>query len=146
MRGRPQGRDTATQAIDLALQHQAKLTFVLVMDAEFLGMVAPTMSRLRTIYTQLEAMGEFALLILEDRARRRGVMEVNSFVLKGSVREELRRLTETTDAQVLVIGRPDPTAQKSVFQPAEFETFIAEIQARTNLLIVPVDPRPKSDN
>ncbi len=142
VRGRPQSRDTATRAIDLALKHNARLTFVMVIDAEFMRMATPAMSRLRTIFNQLEAMSEFALLILTDRAERRGVQVVDSFVLKGSVQQELHKLASTTTADVLVIGRPDPTTAKSAFQPAEFEAFIADLQEHTGLEIVTVEKRP----
>ena len=139
VRGRPQSRDTATQAIDMALKHNARLTFVLIIDAEFLAMATPAMTRLRTVLNQLEEMSEFALLILTDRAHRRGVQEVDSFVLKGAVREELRKLAASTEAQVMIIGRPDPNVRSSVFQPDEFETFITELNAHTGLEIIPVD-------
>jgi hypothetical protein len=36
VRGRPESRTTVTRAVDLALEHQAHLTFLHMIDAEFL--------------------------------------------------------------------------------------------------------------
>ena len=138
VRGHPQGRDTASRAIELALQYGAQLTFVLVLDAEYLGIPTPVMTPLRTVYRQLEEMGEFAMLILVDRALRRGLQNVGYSVLKGEVKDELRKLTKTTDADMLVLGRPDPNVRKSIFEPAEFDQFITDLQVQTGVHIVPV--------
>jgi len=75
VRGQPNGIETVTRAIDLALEHNAKLTFCLIVNAEFLGKASPTFTSLSAAYRQLEDMGKFSMLILCDRAQRRGVMK-----------------------------------------------------------------------
>ncbi|MFQ5421914.1 MAG: universal stress protein, partial [Anaerolineae bacterium] len=73
VRGGPESRATVSKAIALALTHQARLTFFHVLDAEFLNYA--TIGPLSVIYQELAEMGKFAMLILCDRAKRRGVAE-----------------------------------------------------------------------
>ena len=142
VRGRPRSRDTATQAINLALETGARLTFVLVIDAEFMGTAAPTLTPLRAVYRQLEEMGEFALLILCDRARRRGVAQVASLIRKGKVRNELLNLILETDVGVLVLGKPSGQPGRDVFTLSEYADFIAELEQTVGIEVVQVAYKP----
>jgi nucleotide-binding universal stress UspA family protein len=146
LRGRPESRETVTRAIDLALEHDARLTFFLVIDAEFLGQAAPTLSPrpLRLVYRQLEEIGEFAMLISCDRARRRGVKRVEYLIRKGNVPEQLRQLATEIDAEVMVMGRPMRSLGKSIFSPQGFDRFVAELEAEANIQIVQV-PHERDD-
>jgi nucleotide-binding universal stress UspA family protein len=138
VRGGPESRKTVTHAIDLALQTGASLTFFRVMDAEFLGHA--TIGPLSVVYRELGQMAEFAMLILCDRARRRGVTDVDFVVRDGSVRRQLLRLAGETPAEVLVVGRPVRSPGQNVFRPAEFEGFVAELEERGGLRVVTVTP------
>jgi nucleotide-binding universal stress UspA family protein len=138
VRGQPRSRETATQAINLALESGARLTFVLIIDAEFMSQAAPTMSSLRAVYRQLEEMGEFAMSILCDRAERRGVAQVGSIIRKGIVQDELRNLATEIDAGVLVIGKPSGDRSRDVFTQAEFETFVADLEMTAGLQVIQV--------
>ncbi len=139
VRGRPESRETATRAIDLAIEQQAKLTFIHVIDAEFLGPATPTLSPLRMVYQQLEQMGDFAMLILCDRAKRRGVEEVDYILERGNVPKRLRKIIQESDADALVIGRPIPGPGKSVFTPEQFDAFIAQIEVEDGLDVIQVE-------
>ncbi len=88
VRGGPESRATVTRAIDLALEHGAKLTFVHVMDADFLGYA--TIGPLSVVYQELREMGNFMMLILQDRAIRRGVQDVGYVLMEGNIRKRLR--------------------------------------------------------
>ncbi len=138
VRGQPRSRDTATQAINLALETGARLTFALVIDAEFMGQVSPTLSTLRTVYRQLEEMGEFAMLILCDRAQRRGVAQVDSTIRKGSVPEELKKLAMESAAGVLVMGTPSGKPGHDVFTQANFDAFVADLEATAGIQVIQV--------
>jgi nucleotide-binding universal stress UspA family protein len=146
VRGQPESRETVTRAIDLALEHNAHLTFCLVIDAEFLGQAAPTLSRLKTVYQQLEDMGEFSMLILCDRAQRRGVDKVDYQIRKGNVPEQLRLLASETEAQVLVLGRPMRGPGRSVFSPAEFDAFVEGVKQDTGIHVVEVVHEKSKDS
>jgi len=139
VRGEPESLETVTRAINLALEYKARITFVIIINTEFLAHATPTMTTLRIVHEQMEKMGEFSMLILRDRAERRGVSNVDHLVLLGDVATELRKLALETSANMMVLGRPVPGRRTSVFKPAEFDRFVAELEEDTNLAIVQVD-------
>jgi nucleotide-binding universal stress UspA family protein len=138
VRGQPHSRETATRAIDLALEHGARLTFFLVLGAEFMGKAAPTMLPLNRVYRQLQDMGEFAMLILCDRARRRGVERVDYLIRTGDVPEQVRQFAIESDADMMVVGHPKQSVGKSVFDPDEFDCFVKELERDANIRVVQV--------
>ena len=138
VRGQPESRATVTRAIDLALEHKAHLTFFLVIAAEFLGKSAPTLTPLRAAYQQLEDMGEFSMLILCDRAERRGVKQVDYIIRKGNIPEQLRLLASESAADMMVLGRPVRGMGRSVFTPAEFDAFVESVEQEACIQIIQV--------
>jgi nucleotide-binding universal stress UspA family protein len=139
VRGRPENRETVTRAIDLALQHNCLLTFVHITDADFMALATPTLSSLRIINQQLEEMGEFIMLILVDRATRRGVSKVNYIVCIGKFKKELLKVITHTQADLLVIGRPVGRRGSDLFKNDEFDDFMAELKRENGIKIVTVD-------
>lgn len=146
VRGRPESRETATRAIELALEHQARLTFAHVIDAEFLGPATPTLSPIQMVYRQLRQMGEFAMLILSDRAKRRGVAEVEWVIQEGNVPKRLRQLIQESGADLLVIGHPAPGPGKSTFTPEEFRDFVAKVEQEDGLDVIEINPEKISNS
>jgi nucleotide-binding universal stress UspA family protein len=140
VRGGPESRETVTRAIDMALESNARLTFFHVIDAEF--MEYATVGPLSVVYSELVEMSRFAMLILCDRARRRGVMQVDFIVREGSLRKQLHQFAVETNARVMVMGKPIRSPGRNVFRPAEIETYIAELEQAGNLKVVPVTPLP----
>ena len=138
VRGQPHSRETATRAIDLALEHNARLTFFLVLGAEFMAKAAPTMVPLNSVFRQLQDMGEFAMLILCDRARRRGVEQVDYLIRTGDIPEQVRQFAIEAQAEMMVLGRPKQSAGKSVFVPDEFDCFVEELERDANIRVVQV--------
>lgn len=136
VRGRPESRATVTHAVDLALENHARLTFLHVIDAEFLEYA--TVAPLSVIYKELVEMARFAMLILCDRAQRRGVSDVNYIVLEGNIRKQLRQFAIDTHADVMIVGTPAPGAGKNVFKHDELIQFLVEMEQEGNLRIVQV--------
>lgn len=138
VRGGPESRKTVTHAIDLALQLGARLTFFRVMDAEFLNHA--TVGPLSIVYRELHEVAKFAMLILCDRARRRGVPEVDYTVREGDVRAQLRlRAAEARD-EILVMGHPTRSPGRNVFKAAELDAFVAELEREGNVRVIIVTP------
>ncbi|MBU0491122.1 MAG: universal stress protein [Chloroflexi bacterium] len=137
VRGGRESRDTVTRAIDLALETGARLTFFHAIDAEFLGHA--TVGRLSVVYQELHEMREFAMLILCDRAQRRGVSEVGYEVREGDIKAELRQCADETDAEVLVLGRPVRSPGSNVFTPDEFDELVTFLDAETDRRVVQVN-------
>lgn len=142
VRGSPQSRATVTRAIDLALEHDARLTFFYAVDVEFL---ARTTARgpLSVVYRELVEMSEFTMLILKDRAERRGVADVDSIIREGEVRIQLLRLIDEVRPDLVVLGWPLRGAGRPRFKPDEFKAFVAELEqeghTRVEVSPVPAD-------
>ena len=138
VRGGPESRDTATYAIDLALQLDARLTFFRVMDAEFLNHA--TIGPLRVVYAELREVAKFAMLILCDRAQRRGVAKVDYAISEGNVREKLRLQVAGAQGDILVMGRPIRSPGTNIFKADEIDAFIAELEQEGDLQVFSVSP------
>ena len=148
VRGRPESRETVSRAIDLALEHKARLTFVHVVNADFLSPATPMRSPLRIVYQQLQHIAEFTMLILVDRANRRGVEKVNHILRTGDIRKQLNQAIDEIHPDAFVIGKPSSSAE-SEFNPGEFEALIDEIKQRSGLEIFIVnteDFEPQAEN
>jgi len=141
VRGGPESRETVTHAIDLALKHEARLTFFHALDAEFLGTASLSMAPVRSVYQQLHEMGEFSMLILCDRATRRGVEMVNYQVREGNIQNLLREKAIETKADVMVMGRPVRSPGSNVFTDATFDQFISEMEKDADLKMVVIIPK-----
>jgi nucleotide-binding universal stress UspA family protein len=141
VRGSPQSRATVTRAIDLALEHDARLTFFYAVDAEFLSRTT-VRGPLSVVYRELLEMSEFTMLILKDRAERRGVARVDSTIREGDVRNQLVQLIHELQPDVLVVGWPLRGAGRPRFKPHEFKAFVAELeqQEHTRIEVVPSPP------
>jgi len=138
VRGGRESRETVTRAIDLALETGAKLIFFRVMDAEFLEHA--TVAPLSLVYRELNEVATFALLIVCDRAQRRGVAEVDYEIRAGSFRIQLREFLTQSQVDLLVMGRPTRSPGSNVFKPAEFDAFVSELECETGLRVVTVTP------
>jgi nucleotide-binding universal stress UspA family protein len=130
----PESRATVSRAIDLALENNARLTFFHVVDAEFLGYA--TVGPLSVVYQELIEMGKFAMLILCDRAQRRGVSQVDYVLREGNIRKNIMRFVAETHATVMVMGQPTRSPGRNTFKQEEFETFIARLEKEGDISIV----------
>jgi len=138
VRGRPESRETVTKAIDLALEYKARLTFLHIMDAEF--MQHATAALLSVIYQELKGMGEFTMMILKDRAQRRGVQEVDYVIREGNVIKQIRHFAVETHAEMMVVGEPKNRPGRNIFKAHEFEAFMDQLEQEANLTIIRVVP------
>jgi nucleotide-binding universal stress UspA family protein len=141
VRGSPQSRATVTHAIDLARDTGARLTFFYAVDVEFQAQAAIG-SPLSVIYRELVEMSEFTMLILKDRAERRGVIEVDSIIREGNVRNILLDLVREVQPDVLILGWPLRGMGRPRFKPDEFRAFVAELEreGKLQLTVVPALP------
>ena len=138
VRGVPKSRETVTKAIDLALEHKARLTFSHVTSANFL-VSTTTMMSLQNTLKHLRDLSEFTMLVLVDRAQRRGVPEADYIIRDGQILTELSSLVEEQKPDILVIGKPstDP-ASDHAFEKEELDAFIKEIEQRYGNIVITV--------
>ena len=141
VRGSPQSRATVTRAIDLALERGARLTFFYAVDVEFLSRTT-VRGPLSVVYRELIDMSEFTMLILKDRAERRGVAQVDFIIREGDVRTQLLDLVREMQPEVLVLGWPLRGAGRPRFKPDEVRAFVAELEQEgtTRVEVVPAPP------
>jgi nucleotide-binding universal stress UspA family protein len=140
VRGGPESRATVTRAIDLALESGARLTFFHVADAEFLEHA--TVGPLSVVYAELVEMATFAMIILCDRAQRRGADQVDYLVREGNVRKQLLELASETRAELLVMGRPTRSPGRNLFRPAEFDQFIGQLEEEGPIRVICIPATP----
>ena len=138
--GKPSSRTTISRAIDLALEYNAKRTFVHAINAEFLISSTPAMMPLKTVYKQLHDMGNFAMMMLMDRAERRGVSQTDYRVREGNVREQLLLAEQELRPDILGIGKPTSLLGESVFKEQPLKEFIDQIQLDMGIQIEIVEP------
>jgi nucleotide-binding universal stress UspA family protein len=138
VRGVPQSRDTVSRAIEMALQNEAKLTFLHVVDVQFLEHA--TVGPVSVVYNELVEMARFAMMILCDRARRSGVREAEYALREGDTREQMLQFGVESGAQMMIIGQPSDHAGRSLFKGGEFEAFVAELEERSGIRVFQVDP------
>ena len=138
VRGGPESRATVSHAIHMALETRVPLTFLHILDAEFLGYA--TIGPLSLVYEELVEMGTFAMLILCDRAQRRGVEQVDYIVREGNIRKQLIQFAVETKAEVMVMGKPTRSPGKNVIKPDEFEAFVKALEVEGNIQIIQVTP------
>ncbi len=128
VRGQVHSRATVSRAIDLALTHEARLTFVHVIDAEFLAYATVGIPRL--MLQELRSMGEFLMVILKEHAERRGVAQVDTALLEGNFDEALLDYLQTQSAEMIVLGAVGPARGANALSPQAFEALVNALQAR----------------
>ena len=136
VRSQPGSEQAVKKAIDLALEHGARLTFFQVIDAAFVSRVAGGHASLKVAYDELEDMAEFTMIILRERAQMRGVEEVDYVVRRGDVREQIKQIARETNAEILVTGMPQRSPGRNVFDEESFKAFVAEIEEAANIRVV----------
>ncbi|MFN2187167.1 MAG: hypothetical protein ACK2T3_00210, partial [Candidatus Promineifilaceae bacterium] len=93
---------------------------------------------LSVVYNELLEMGKFSMLIISDRAQRRGVEQVDYVLPEGNIRDGLIRFANETKAEMLVMGRPIRSPGRNVFKLAEFDNFVARLEQETEMTIITV--------
>jgi nucleotide-binding universal stress UspA family protein len=139
VRGGKESRATVSRAIGLALEHKAKLTYLHIVNAEFLG-GSPVSGRLSVVYKELDEMVRFLMMILVDRAQRRGVEDVDYILREGNIRRQLSLFVEESQADIMVMGRPIRSPGSNVFSEAQFDVFVQELNKTSDLEIEVVTP------
>ena len=139
VRGGSGSQATVHSAIELALEAGAKLTFFHVVDPGCLdcGEIAVSSAA----YREYVEKAESALRARCAQARQRGATHASFVLREGDTRQELRRLAVETDAELLVLGQPQPASDGNLFDLQEFRQFLAELDFGGELRTVQVGPR-----
>jgi nucleotide-binding universal stress UspA family protein len=127
-RGGEKSKRTQEKAISLAKERGDTLLFLYVLDLRFLDKTAAPI--VVDVEQEMVKMGEFLLLMAQERAIQQGV-DATTISRKGELRAELERVARSEDVSLIVLGRP--ASDKSVFQLASLEVFADELEAKTGV-------------
>lgn len=130
VRSRPGSEETADRAIELALEHEARLTFFHALQARFLDKFSARSSSRKAAYEELAEMVEFSLSILVEQARARGVSEVEYIMRQGDFRQEFLQLIDEIHVDMVVVGRPRRTRGQRALSDDQINAFLAEVRAK----------------
>ncbi len=119
---------TQDAAIELARERGDELLFLYVVDLHFLDKTAAPI--VVDVGQEVGKMGEFLLLMAQERAAAQGV-KAHTIRREGSVREELKNAAREQEVALVVLGKPGDA--ESVFQLADLEAFAAEIESETGV-------------
>jgi nucleotide-binding universal stress UspA family protein len=133
IRGGPASQPTIAQAIALAQETGLQLCFLYVVNLDFLSQT-PT-SRVHTISQEMHQMGEFILLMAQQRAAQQGIT-ADGVVRHGSVGEELIGLCHEIGADYLVMGKPEVEQEDRVFTRDLLREFVARTEEQTGAKVV----------
>jgi nucleotide-binding universal stress UspA family protein len=115
-------------AIALAKEHDDMLVFLYVVDLHFLDKTASAV--VVNVESEVARMGEFLLLMAQERAAEQGVV-AETTCRTGRVRDELKQIASEEDISLIVLGRP--TGTQSVFEMAELRAFAAALESETGV-------------
>jgi cytosine/adenosine deaminase-related metal-dependent hydrolase len=90
-------------------------------------------------------VARFAMLILCDRANRRGVTEVDYVVREGDVRAQLRLRATEARGEILVMGHPMRSPGSNVFKADDLKEFVADLERDGDLQVIVVTPSQKNN-
>ena len=119
---------TQDAAIALSKERGDTLLFLYVVDLHFLD----TVTGAGVVDTEQEMikMGEFLLLMAQERATGQGVV-AETIHRKGKMREEVKNAAGEEDVSLVVLGRPG--GAESVFDLADLEAIASEIKEETGV-------------
>ncbi len=124
----------AREAAFLARESGASLIFLYAVDASFLqGMTV----ELRPEFAEksLEHMGGHILERMEELAKKEGV-RARGVLKRGRLMEVLRELALEEGADLLVLGREEPSFFEKVLFRDEVEDHVKELKKRTGVEVM----------
>jgi nucleotide-binding universal stress UspA family protein len=122
---------TQDKAITLAKEQGDTLLFLYVVDLRFLDKT--TGSGVVDVEQEMTKMGEFLLLMAQERAREAG-MEASLITREGDVREQIKTAAVEEDVDLVVLGRP--ADETSRFKIESLQAFATEIEEETGISAV----------
>lgn len=127
-RGGEASFDTQDAAIALAKEQGDELIFLYVADSSFLNQTAAPL--VVNIESRLVKMGEFLLLMAQERAAAQGV-SARTIVREGKLRAELLAVAREMEVDLIVLGHPVDRHAQAIFDETALQAFAASLQTIT---------------
>ena len=119
---------TQDAAIALAKEQGDELIFLYVADSSFLNQTAAPL--VVDVESRLVKMGEFLLLMAQERAAAQGI-SAQTVVREGRLRAELVGVARELEADLVVLGRSVDRHQLAIFDEIALQAFATSLQAIT---------------
>lgn len=140
-RGGQRIQPSVVRAIEMACEARARLTFLYVLDVEF--MKHTTMGRTDIMFEELDKMGEFMMMRLCEHANERGCITADYIILHGKLRQAIQDFLVKVQPDLLILGRPTSEPQDGAppaFERDALKQFAEEITQNTGVAVELVSP------
>lgn len=127
-RGGEASRRTQDAAIALAKEQGDDLIFLYVADSSFLNHTAAPL--VIDVESRLVKMGEFQLLMAQERAAAQGV-SAQTIVREGKLRAELVGAARELEVDLIVLGRSVDRHEQAIFDETGLQAFATSLQTIT---------------
>lgn len=119
---------TQDAAIALAKEQGDDLIFLYVADSSFLNHTAAPL--VIDVEARLVKMGEFQLLMAQERAAAQGI-SAQAIVREGKLRAELVGAARELEVDLIVLGHPVDRHEHAIFDETALQAFATSLQAVT---------------
>jgi len=127
-RGGEASHRTQDAAIALAKEQGDELIFLYVADYSFLNQTAAPL--VVDVEARLVRMGEFLLLMAQERAAVQGI-SAQTVVREGRLRAELVGAAKELEVDLIVLGRSVNLHRQAIFDETALQAFATSLQAIT---------------
>lgn len=136
IRGGLASRNTIDKGVELASERELPLYFLYVLNLDFLAHTAS--SRVRTITNEMEQMGNFILLIAQEKALEMGVV-AEGVIRKGKIGEEIVDMCREISAEYVVLGKPVGQEEEDIFTHERIIEFGRWIEDKSGARVILVE-------
>lgn len=126
-RGGEASKRTQDEAIRLAKEQKAQVVFFYVVDDSFLLHTGAAV--LVDVDAEIEHMGEFLLIMAQERAQKAGI-EATYMVRRGTFVDELMAAVREVEASLIILGSP---AEESHFKLQTLEGLAEKVTEDTGI-------------
>jgi len=120
---------TQDAAVALSKDEGSDLVFIYVVDISFINKTAYAV-RPDVVTTEIEKMGEFLLIMAQERAQKQGV-SAEVVLHHGDFRSELIDCARELEIDLILLGKP--IGEDSVFELEKIKSFATELEAETGI-------------
>jgi hypothetical protein len=116
--------------IKLAKERGEEIVFLYVVNTEFLDTTSAALRE--SVTTEMEKLGEFLLLMSQERARKQDV-SASSILRHGYLRNEFEAAARAPDISTVLLGKP---GEGGLFSMKSLEEVAAEIEEKCKVKVL----------
>ena len=117
-------------AIELAKENDEQIVFLYVVNTEFLDTASQTL--LETVTTEMEKLGDFLLLMAQERAKKSGVV-AETLLRHGYLQPEFESAASAPDISKVILGKP---GEGGAFSMESLEKVAKEIEEKCQVEVL----------